>query len=332
LKIIFTSDWHLSEDSDQNYRFDVIERLLPVGADKWYILGDIFDKKGNHSPLFVDKVLHQLNRIPVPVVVVAGNHDGFTPENNWCRIFRWLTNVLVVCGHPQTMKENGFSVGFSVDCYPFGSSWDESPKNPGKIAVFHGMVCGSRMENGMLSPRGISPEFFSGYDLAIGGDVHVSQKIGRNIVYAGAPHHLHFGDTYGPRVLVMDTESGNTEWFDLPVRHEKCIVRWDPSQDVSRLGLPRGSFVRVRSEHEIPTEDRESIAKAITENGWIIDSIQCEPEPYVSNEMMNDEDSFVDKDPKLVLDRFCSQNDISDEARQFMVGELEAELCSNSKV
>ena len=319
MKILFTADWHLSEDRDQKYRLDVFERLSSSRVDMWYVLGDIFDRKGNHPPSFVDDVLRLMGRVPVPVVIVSGNHDGLTPTESWCRLFGYLNNCTVVYGTPAVVKKGGFS----VDCYPFGSVWDKPLSENGNLAVFHGMIRGCILDNGIIAPRGIAPQFFSGYHLAIGGDIHVPQMIGENIVYTGAPHHLHFGDSFDPQVLIFNTENGSIERLLLPTQHEKRIVR--RKDYLSSLILPEGSFVRFRADRELPTEERALISQIVKERGWILESIQCEQKSHTGFGNCPDNPVF-DNDPRAVLNNYCSQNNIHNETKKFMVDELDAEL------
>ena len=120
----------------------------------------------------------------------------------------------------------------------------------------HQTIGGSVVSNGMRM-EGISSKIFSKCRKAFAGDVHVPQKVGK-VMYVGSPYHVHFGDYFNPRLVLLDSESGVIE----SIQHDKCPRKISLSinnpAELTKKKAPYirpGDFVKVRVElpkHDFP--------------------------------------------------------------------------------
>ncbi|RPI87194.1 MAG: hypothetical protein EHM40_23155, partial [Chloroflexi bacterium] len=82
---LVTSDLHLTDRPRDAHRFGLFKWLAKKqrkhGVKATFILGDITDKKDNHSSALVNRVVNELTQLEPPVYVLKGNHDFIDPNN-----------------------------------------------------------------------------------------------------------------------------------------------------------------------------------------------------------------------------------------------------------
>ena len=85
--LIFT-DIHLTDNPREEYRwrvFDdaIVQFLFLKKATDIMILGDLTDRKDNHSASLVNRLVRNVKRLAelAPVTVLMGNHDYLDPIN-----------------------------------------------------------------------------------------------------------------------------------------------------------------------------------------------------------------------------------------------------------
>ena len=112
-------------------------------------------------------------------------------------------------------------------------------------AVFlHQTLKGAKAENGM-ELDGIATNRFKGYKAKFfSGDIHVPQTIGP-VTYIGAPYHIHFGDSFEPRLLVAD-EQFNCEDAHFPAPRKHTVELRSPADLKGVKGLRNGDWIKVR--------------------------------------------------------------------------------------
>ena len=76
---LFASDLHLSDRPKDRYRFGLFKWLAEQQQKHQitatFILGDITDRKDNHSAVLVNKTVNSLLTLKPPVYILKGNHD-----------------------------------------------------------------------------------------------------------------------------------------------------------------------------------------------------------------------------------------------------------------
>jgi predicted phosphodiesterase len=202
--LLVTGDLHLTVHPRDEYRWAVWEWLndqaAKRGVDAVIVLGDITDKKDNHSARLVNRLHDTIARFPVPVWMIRGNHDYDVDPS--CPFFRFLPTFIT---EPRMVTIGDLRCFFLPHIrVTHGYQWPDVPKC--EFLFMHQTFTGSIAENGSRL-EGLNPDDFSGAAkiATVSGDIHVPQEV-RGIVYAGAPHPIRFGDDFQPRVLYYDGE------------------------------------------------------------------------------------------------------------------------------
>lgn len=98
VRLLHTSDVHLGQynaarDDDQRQRQErqhraftrVIDLAIDEGVDMLLIAGDFFDNARAGSDV-IDFTIEQLSRLPVPAIILPGNHDHIGPGSIYERV------------------------------------------------------------------------------------------------------------------------------------------------------------------------------------------------------------------------------------------------------
>ena len=158
------------------------------------IVGDIFHMKGKADVFAITMLNNFINSFPekMPVYIVRGNHDVVQQRPKQPDLLEALLqkypNVTYIKSTKSFRVNNlGFSVVDIMDVLEHGTSSgkqiDELPEFPKiadddvdfKVALFHGTIIQSKLQNYSESTQGVPLEWFSGFDLGLFGDVHLQQ-------------------------------------------------------------------------------------------------------------------------------------------------------------
>ena len=93
---ILITDLHLTEKQEDQYRFNIFPWLVTRHSkDKSiravFILGDLTDRKDNHSAWFVNKIVSSLRALTAhfdDVFILKGNHDAADPNSHQRRVLQ----------------------------------------------------------------------------------------------------------------------------------------------------------------------------------------------------------------------------------------------------
>ena len=254
---ILTTDLHLTEKQEDQYRFNIFPWLVArysrsSSVRAVFLLGDLTDRKDNHSAWFVNKVVSCLRDLAghFDVFILKGNHDFADPNSPF---FEFVNHVAIdrVSFYTSPIKISKIYNGgrqFRFLMLPHTKNPDEDWKDLEFVksdAIFmHQTFKGAKAENGMALD-GLSPKRFEKYRAKIfSGDIHVPQKVGP-ITYIGSPYHIHFGDKFKPRVLIADTDFNTTEEYYPAPRKHTVEVR-DPTELKTLKTLREGDWIKVR--------------------------------------------------------------------------------------
>lgn len=240
---LITSDLHLTDRPEHSYRIEFLAWLRSAaqneGATAVLILGDISDQKDRHSSVLVNAIDEHIRAIAevADVHILYGNHDGPSQDrpfwkflggvyggaDSFCNVHYYVHGTLADVRIGDTPHKT-----LRVYMAPWGAEngaiaeLNRSPTPRGDIryVFLHATVSGAVAENGMplegscpakLAPPGWKGKIYS-------GDVHVPQVIG-DVEYVGSPYHVHYGDGFTPRVIVLDPATGrhhDIEYGDAP--------------------------------------------------------------------------------------------------------------------
>jgi DNA repair exonuclease SbcCD nuclease subunit len=95
MKFIHTADWHLGSiyrklgpraSESMQWRFDAIRRVFDLASEKnadfMVVAGDVFDTD-TPSPQVIKQAVEVLRDAPVPIFLIAGNHDPCAEGSVW---------------------------------------------------------------------------------------------------------------------------------------------------------------------------------------------------------------------------------------------------------
>ena len=257
-RLLLTGDWHLNDNPRDAYRWGAVEQIAKLARKHaitdMFVLGDLTDKAGGHSDLFVNRTVELLARLAssFDVHILRGNHDASDPAVPFFRFVNAIKGCRFI-----TEVEHWLRDDYRVMLIPNGC-WPTPLHADGFDAVYtHHTFAGAQGEHdfrlhGLRLPLSDVPIF--------SGDVHVPQRQG-TVTYIGAPTLIKFGDSYQPRVLLVDVTAGSQPLYRSfsivgPTKRLVEVVAYPDG----RIAWPRGEVnkgdlvkVRVSFEGEIPS-------------------------------------------------------------------------------
>jgi len=293
MKLLHTSDWHLgmsfqtrSLEEDQRFFLREICRVIEEeGVDAVLLAGDVFDRSvpGAWAMKLYDEAVTEIcDRLGVPMLVIAGNHDN-AARLAACRsllkkaglhvageltcevesvslggadvwLLPWFTTEKARAVFPERAGEiDSMESAFRVVLDAVRARF-----TPGRrqILLAHAFLVDAETS---LSDRAaevgraaaVGRGIFEGFDYVALGHLHGPQDIGACIRYSGTPMKYAFGseESQVKSVTLLDTETLARRVIPLPALHERCTVEGTYEQVLSAAGLSearRRGYVRVR--------------------------------------------------------------------------------------
>jgi DNA repair exonuclease SbcCD ATPase subunit len=208
--IIHISDIHIRTGDSKKSRYDeyistfdnLYESLShqPSIIDKTAIIvitGDMFHDKNRIGPSGIKIAIYLLQKLSslATVYIIRGNHDYRQDTPNELDMISSLMSYVIpnVIYLDKTGIYNynnitfglvaiqntllyGSTSGITSQLPDFPNPTNDIYKNTYKIALFHGTIDGSTMQNGLKTTRGGYPiNWFQGYDAILLGDIHLQQ-------------------------------------------------------------------------------------------------------------------------------------------------------------
>ena len=251
--LLLLADIHLTDAYKDNYRwglFDWLEnKQKKYHFTKVVILGDLTEKKNNHSALFVNKFVEALLYSQLSFIILMGNHDYEADQDPFFRFLRffptihyikqpaeykWITNEkgkyknLLFLPHTRMPIDDWSGINLNLPDYIF----------------MHQTVTGSIASNGQKLIGELDDSLPVGEHTKVySGDIHVPQRVGP-IEYVGSPYHVHFGDNFSPRALLIYPDG------DRIVLHFQTLQRFvatvsDP-EEIRKLNCRENDQIEVR--------------------------------------------------------------------------------------
>jgi len=206
MRRLVTSDWQLDANPRDRYRLDFVTKTLPELIDKYKIdqllvLGDITEAKDNHPALLVNEIVQAFVQLSskCEILILQGNHDFQAKDHPFFQFLSQFKNIFWISGifhkdnclflpHTRNYKQDWKNVDFEGHDFIFA----------------HNIFTGVNTQTGHAL-SGIPTTIFPEDSQVISGDVHESQELDNGkIVYVGSPTLCDFGDSYQPRVLLLD--------------------------------------------------------------------------------------------------------------------------------
>ena len=247
---LVSADLHLTDRPRDAYRFGLFPWMAKQqrkhGVTATFILGDLTDKKDNHSSKLVNSIVDGLTMLAPPIYVLKGNHDFIDPENPYFRFLRCI-NGLKYYTNPVHVSSLNVTM---IPHQPNQQAFDEACKIiPPRAAgvMLHACLEGAIAEtgrrlSGLQGPR-VSEK--SAGRVTLAGDIHRPQRLANGVVYVGAPYTVRFGDDFEPRVLLVKDGKLQNLHFPCP---RKWVFNIHDAHELKQTKAKAGDQVKVRLE------------------------------------------------------------------------------------
>lgn len=220
MNVLIISDLHLTENSNEAYRWDVFKTarsfLLKHNIPQLYIMGDLLDRKDRHPSELVNRLINELVQCSnvARVSVLKGNHDYLKPEHPFLDFLDHFPNIFWYNTPQRDVYQNvALQQEFNLLWLPHSrtpeTDWVDLDFTNLNYVFMHQSVIGCKVSNMFEMNHGLNLKWLtSRTDAKIySGDIHVPQDIGP-LTYIGTQHPVAFGDDYQPRMLWL-TDKGH---------------------------------------------------------------------------------------------------------------------------
>ena len=293
MKLLHTSDWHLgmsfqtrSLEEDQRFFLREICRVIEEeGVGAVLLAGDVFDRSvpgAGAMKLYDEAVTEICDRLGVPMLVIAGNHDnaarlaacrsllkkaGLHVAGELTRdverislggadvwLLPWFTTEKARAVFPESAEE----IDSMEDAFRVVLDSVRARFVPGRrqILLAHAFLvdaetCLSDRAAEVGRAAAVGRGVFEGFDYVALGHLHGPQNVGAHIRYSGTPMKYAFGseESQEKSVTLLDTETLERKIIPLPALHERTSVEGTYEQVLSAAGLSdaqRRGYVRAR--------------------------------------------------------------------------------------
>lgn len=256
MRLLVSSDWHLSDDPRDAYRFRIIDGWMPAlikkhQPDALLYLGDICEAKDSHRAELVNDVVavfHALSKL-CPIVVLRGNHDWLSsPDNPFFGFLSRLPNIHWVSSPTPLDQIFGKRLSIKGIMLPHSANperdWSNIDFKAYDWAFAHQTFANAASDSGFRL-SGVSLSFFPKHLKVISGDVHSPQTLGP-VTYVGSPYQIDYGDDFTGRVLLLADKQGLRS---IPVDGpQKRLVEIKSLKELKRsfANVNEGDIVKVR--------------------------------------------------------------------------------------
>lgn len=293
MKLLHSSDWHLgmsfqtrSLEEDQRFFLREICRVIEEErVDALLLAGDVFDRSvpgAGAMKLYDEAVTEICDRLGVPMLVIAGNHDnaarlaacrsllkkaGLHVAGELTRdverislggadvwLLPWFTTEKARAVFPESAEE----IDSMEDAFRVVLDSVRARFVPGRrqILLAHAFLvdaetCLSDRAAEVGRAAAVGRGVFEGFDYVALGHLHGPQNVGAHIRYSGTPMKYAFGseESQEKSVTLLDTETLERKIIPLPALHERTSVEGTYEQVLSAAGLSdaqRRGYVRAR--------------------------------------------------------------------------------------
>jgi len=251
--ILITSDLHLTAAPSTSYRWGLFPWLAAQIKEHHVrtllILGDLTDAKDGHSAELVNRIVMAINSLPIDDVrILCGNHDWLKKGQEFFRFLNLLPNVEFMVKPTEDMDTVGPSAYFLPYSKDPAADWKGMDFSHYDLLFLHQTVKGAIASNGQEMDGEPLPALNA--SRVYSGDIHVPQVIG-GLTYVGSPYHVHFGDAFTPRCLLLDKRG---EQYDLHFKTiSRIVVKVSSQRELQRKRFKEGDQVKLR--FELPESD-----------------------------------------------------------------------------
>lgn len=270
LPALLTADLHFVAEPASEYRWQLFPWLRKTAKEEQVkticVLGDLVDRKDNHPAALVNRLVDEIKKTHddtgAEIIIMAGNHDWLKDGEEFFKFLRHIDGVHYVTQPWEHPDVNGPLAMFLPFTKNPREAWSGLTSLEHCQYVFmHQTVDGSIASNGTHMPGEQLPNIFRGVAKVYSGDIHVPQVVRTPVVdveYVGSPYHVHFGDNFKPRVVLLDRHFNAVD-LRVPDMPKRVSVRATSMEHLKSFNWQRGDQGKVRL--ELRPEDRHQWAR-----------------------------------------------------------------------
>lgn len=233
LPALLTSDLHLTSDPAHEYRWELFPWLRDACASEsvktLLILGDLTDAKDGHPAELINRITRSLVDLRAQVeslrdiYVLMGNHDYLREGHPTFAFLNYIDGLhFIHKPHEIVAADGGMPALLLPHSKTPAADWAQINTEFFALVFMHQTVKGARASNGQIMD-GTAVPAFPGLKV-YSGDIHVPQIIG-GVEYVGSPYHVHFGDRFKPRCVLLDRKGRPHDLHHPNIQRASLTVR-----------------------------------------------------------------------------------------------------------
>lgn len=265
---IVTTDLHLTDRARDEYRFGLFPwlrvKIKKHRAQTLLILGDLTDEKDHHSSVLVNRIVDEIAECAhlCSVYLVKGNHDYIDPNSPFFGFLQKITAPNLICYINKPTATMLPGIKGKVVLVPHMRRFELEPEMLDcELMFLHQTFKGAKSSNGR-ELEGLRTDVVGAKAKRVySGDIHVPQVVGRRVNYIGSPYHVHFGDRFKSRVVMLDEKTHTDLHFNTVEKHI-LDLGYDEFQTMFRNGGP--SDIKPHDQVKVRlTIEREDLADSM---------------------------------------------------------------------
>lgn len=334
LPAILTSDPHFTASPRDEYRWGLWPWLADQsrieGVKTVVICGDLTDAKDYHPASLTNRLVAAIAKLREQVdeiIIDLGNHDYLREGHAYFAFLNNIPGVTFITKPTEFMLDTGPTSLFLPHTKTPAQTWAGMDFSHYDYLFMHQTIKGSLSSNGTEMEGEELPDLRAAGKVW-SGDIHVPQVIGP-VEYIGSPYHVHFGDAFRPRCVLLDRRNRPVDLhFETISRLSLKIAGVD---DLRRLKMRAGDQVQVKlvlaeSEAHEWAARRRAVSDYLRRAEVQLHGIKLEVERSQTRRRMPGQalgPGLPQKRPEDVVIDFVRANDLGVEAVHAGLGVLE---------
>jgi len=323
------TDLHLTAAPSTDYRWGLFPwlnaQIKEHRVRTLAFLGDLTDAKDGHSAELVNRIVSSIASLKIDdILILTGNHDWLKQGQEYFKFLNLLPNVTFITKPTEVCAPNGPLAYFLPYSKNPTKDWAGMDFSHYDLLFMHQTIKGAIASNGQEMEGEELPSFEG--PRVYSGDIHVPQVIG-GLTYIGSPYHVHFGDNFKPRCLLLDKRGQEHDLYFETV--SRMVVKVSSLRELQRKRFRAGDQVKLRVElpeaeaHGWSKIRREAIA-ILTEAGVEIHGVELIVVKSTKRVTIGGRQARISFSPQESVLRFVEREELGGNALDAALTVLEA--------
>jgi hypothetical protein len=231
------------------------ERIKKDHVRTLVVLGDVTDAKDGHSAELVNRIVSSFASLPIDnIIILCGNHDWLKQGHEYFKFLNFLPNVTFITKPTEVWQKGGPLAYFLPYSKNPAKDWAGMDFSHYELLFMHQTIKGAIASNGQEMEGEELPPFDG--PRVYSGDIHVPQVIG-GLTYVGSPYHVHFGDKFVPRCILLDKYGQEHDLHFETI--SRLVVKVSSIRELKRKRFQPGDQIKLRI--ELPESEKHGWSK-----------------------------------------------------------------------